>query len=74
MPTNHRTNPRNGIDHQVLAHLQRIEARAPTAERVVLWITALGAAALIGLIGVIVLPSASDVTERAPAALTEETA
>lgn len=73
MPTHHHTNLRNGIDAQVHTHLQRIEARAPTADRVVLWIVALGTAALIGLIGVIVLPRSADLAELTPAALSEET-
>ena len=69
MPTNHRTR----IDPQVLTHLQRIEARAPAAQRVVAWIASLGCAALIGLIGVIVLPTATDLTEQAPAHPVQET-
>ncbi len=72
--TTHRTNPHNGIDHQVLAHLSRIEDRALTADRIVVWALSLIAVALVGLIGVIVLPGPADLLELAPAALIEEAA
>ncbi len=74
MTTHHRTNPHHGIDHQALAHLTRIEDRALTAHRIVVWALSLIAAALIGFIGVIVLPGAADLLELAPAALIGEAA
>lgn len=73
MSTNHRINPREGIDPQVLAHLHRVQNRACVAERVVAWVAALGTAALVGLVGVIVLPTAADVTEQAPAVFEQGT-
>jgi hypothetical protein len=62
----HRTNPRDGVDHHVLAHLTHIESRGPKAERIVTLVLSVLAASLIVLIGVIVLPGTADMAELAP--------